>query len=109
MTTEDFLSICAALALAMIIVGLGVSVYRLVKGPTLADRVVALDLATLLVVGFIGVVAVLSGVYAFLDVAIGLALVGFLATVAFARYVFRASKVASNAGASGSTAGGSDA
>jgi len=60
-----------------------------VVGPTLADRVVALDMLALLGIAVIGVVAVKTEEYAYLDVAIALALVGFLATVAFARYIYR--------------------
>jgi len=63
--------------------------YRLVRGPTLPDRVVALDLITALAVGFISVYAVKTGQRAFLDVAIVLALIAFISTVALARYLER--------------------
>ena len=59
---------------------------RLVKGPSLPDRVVALDLITVLAVAFCALFAISSGEEAFLDVAIALALVAFLATVALARF-----------------------
>ncbi|NBB69948.1 MAG: multiple resistance and pH regulation protein F [Alphaproteobacteria bacterium] len=60
---------------------------RLIIGPTLPDRVVALDLLTMLVVAFLTLFALASGVGAYLDAALALALVGFLATIAFARFV----------------------
>ena len=62
---------------------------RLVKGPTLPDRIVAMDLVGVLVVGIIVVLAGASGVPATLDAAIVIALVGFLGTVAYATYVER--------------------
>ena len=62
---------------------------RLILGPTLPDRVVALDLLTMLVVAFLALFTVATGVGAYLDVALALALVGFLATIAFARFVDR--------------------
>ena len=62
---------------------------RLVKGPTLPDRIVAMDLIGVLVVGIIVVLAGSSGVRATLDAAIVIALVGFLSTVAYATYVER--------------------
>jgi multicomponent Na+:H+ antiporter subunit F len=62
---------------------------RLVKGPTLPDRIVAMDLFGVLVVGFIVVLAGWSGVRATLDAAIVIALIGFLGTVAYATYVER--------------------
>ena len=55
----------------------------------MASRRVALDMLALLGIGFIGIVAVATEEYAYLDVAIALALVGFLATAAFARYIYR--------------------
>ena len=63
---------------------------RLVRGPSLPDRVVALELMASLTVGFIGVYALTSDQTAFLDVAMVLALTAFLAAVGFARYLERA-------------------
>lgn len=60
---------------------------RLILGPTLPDRVVALDLLTMLVVALLALFTLATGVGAYLDVALALALVGFLATIAFARFV----------------------
>ena len=62
---------------------------RLVKGPTLPDRIVAMDLFNVLVVGIIVVLAASTRVQATLDAAIVIALIGFLATVAYATYVER--------------------
>ena len=70
-------------------VALLVAVIRLVKGPTLPDRVVAMDLIGVLVVGLIVVLAASSGVRATLDAAIVIALIGFVGTVAYATYVER--------------------
>jgi len=70
-------------------VALLVAFMRLVKGPTLPDRIVAMDLLGVLVVGVIVVLAGSSGVRATLDAAIVIALVGFLSTVAYATYVER--------------------
>jgi multicomponent Na+:H+ antiporter subunit F len=65
------------------------SLYRLVRGPTSADRVVALDLMAALTVGAIALQTMATGSHAFLRVATVLALVGFLGTVAFATYLAR--------------------
>ena len=77
----------------MTLVTLGVALLfafiRIVKGPTLPDRIVAMDLFGVLVVGVIVVLAGRSGVRATLDAAIVIALVGFLGTVAYATYVER--------------------
>jgi multicomponent Na+:H+ antiporter subunit F len=73
----------------LVMLGVAFAFVRLLKGPSLPDRIVALDMMTVLIVSFCGLYAILSGDTAFIDVAIVLALVGFLATVALARFVER--------------------
>jgi multicomponent Na+:H+ antiporter subunit F len=60
---------------------------RLVRGPSLSDRVVALDMVAYLAVGVIALWTLASGEAAYLDAALVLALIAFLATVAFARFI----------------------
>ncbi len=101
---ETFLSWSVNIAIGAMLVAFLLTVLRLVRGPTFADRVVALDMLALLGIGFIGVIAVKTEDWAYLDVAIALALVGFLATVAFARYIYRgAQQRAQNGDASSSS------
>jgi multicomponent Na+:H+ antiporter subunit F len=77
------------ITLATLGVALLVAFIRLVKGPTLTDRIVAMDLFGVLVVGVIVVLAGSSRVGATLDAALVIALVGFLGTIAYATYVER--------------------
>lgn len=63
------------------------SLIRLIRGPSLPDRVVALDLLATLTIGIAAVYAIAAGRTAYLDVAVILALVAFLGTVAFAYYL----------------------
>ncbi len=60
---------------------------RLALGPSLPDRVVALDLIAVIGVAVCGVAAVAFERAVFLDVAMLLALISFVGTVAFARYL----------------------
>ena len=62
---------------------------RLLRGPALPDRVVALDLMATIGIGFIAAYAVVTNQRVFLDVATVVALLAFLATVAFAFYIRR--------------------
>jgi multicomponent Na+:H+ antiporter subunit F len=75
----------------IILVLLSVAIFlafsRLARGPSLADRVVALDLITSLVVGVIAIYAVATDEPVYLDIALVLALITFLGTVAFARFI----------------------
>ena len=77
------------LAFGLLLLGMGLAFLRVVRGPSLADRVVALEYVTVLTVAFAAVHAIGTGHPAFLDVALALALALFLATVAFARYLER--------------------
>jgi multicomponent Na+:H+ antiporter subunit F len=78
------------ITMACVIAAILAAAYRLFVGPTLADRVVALDMVTMLLVVFLVLFKLVSGVGAYIYVAIGLALISFLATVAFAHYIERA-------------------
>lgn len=89
MNTAEILDIAAYVTFVMVMLSLAIAFVRLALGPTLADRVVALDMMTVTIIAVCGVAAVTTGVYALLDVALVLALVGFLATVALARYAER--------------------
>ena len=86
----------SALTFGLILIGMVCCFVRMVRGPSLADRVVALDMLTMLMVAFAGVYVVATNQVAFLDVAIALALIGFLGTVAFARYADRRRRMSPN-------------
>jgi len=87
MSAAEIVSITTMIALVMLTIAMAISVIRVVIGPTLADRVLALDMLTVVAMGFVGAIAIRTGLTLYLDIAIGLALLGFLATVAFARYM----------------------
>lgn len=76
-----------ALASVMLTLSVALSFVRLLRGPSLPDRVVAFDLMTTVAVGIMAVYTISTGETVYLDVAIVLALISFLGTVAFARYL----------------------
>jgi len=77
--------------LALTLLGLGaiVAFVRLLRGPTLPDRVIAIDLIGVLIVCVLVVLAADGGQRAFLDVAMVVALISFVGTIAYARYIER--------------------
>ena len=79
----------AGIAIAMVGLALILTFVRLVRGPTLPDRVVALDLIGVLAVGMIAAYGIATDQPILLDPATVVALVAFLGTVAFARYLER--------------------
>ncbi len=91
MNSESAFEIATALCMLLLVAAMLLSGVRIVRGPHVADRVVALDMLSLLGVAAAALAAVVSGSMAFVDVALGVALVGFLATVAFAAFIERGS------------------
>ena len=87
MTPQTLVQLAALVALFILCLAFLLTVRRVVIGPTLPDRVVALDMLVGIAVGFIAVIAVRTGFDLYVDIAIALCLVGFLATVAFARFI----------------------
>jgi multicomponent Na+:H+ antiporter subunit F len=83
------LDIAVAITLTMLALAAVLTFIRLVRGPTLPDRVIAIDLIGVLTICLLVVVAASTAQQAFLDVAMVLALISFVGTVAYARYVER--------------------
>lgn len=86
MSVEDYLMfiVMPIICLALIFITL-----RFIKGPQIVDRVVALDLLITIGVGFIALFSIIANNAVFLDVAMILALIAFLSTVAFSFYIFK--------------------
>ncbi|HEX2227119.1 MAG TPA: monovalent cation/H+ antiporter complex subunit F [Candidatus Binatia bacterium] len=87
MTLAVSVSTASYIALCMMSLAIVLAAVRLIRGPSLPDRVVALDLISILVAGTTAIYAIASGQAVFLDVATILALISFLGTAAFARYI----------------------
>ncbi|MBB5571886.1 MULTISPECIES: cation:proton antiporter [Rhizobium] len=87
MIAASIVSAAATVSLAILSLALLLTVFRVVVGPTLPDRVLALDMLTAIAIGFIAVIAIKTGFTLYIDIAIALGLVGFLATIAFARFI----------------------
>ncbi|MCA1403410.1 cation:proton antiporter [Ensifer sp. IC3342] len=84
---QTVLSAAIGFALVFLSAALLVTVLRIILGPTLPDRVLGLDMLVAIAIGFIAVIAIKTGFNLYIDIAIALGLVGFLATVAFARFI----------------------
>jgi len=77
----------AFFSMLLIVLSLIITFIRLVLGPSLPDRVVALDLITMLTVGFIISYIILTRESVYLIAVMVVALIAFLGTVAIARYL----------------------
>lgn len=77
------------IASSLIILSLLMTLFRLFKGPTVADRIVALDAMTIISISLIVLIAHFAQRIIYLDVAIVYGLVSFIGVVALARYLER--------------------
>lgn len=86
MTVEEYFIyvIMPILSLSLVLIFI-----RFLIGPTVADRVVALDLLITVGIGVIGVFSLIADDPVFLDVAMILALIAFLSTVVFSNYLIK--------------------
>lgn len=81
-------AVCTSVML-MLTVAFGAAFVRVVIGPTLPDRVIALDMAATIVVALILTHCVQSESYYYIPAAISIALLSFVGTVALALYIHR--------------------
>jgi multicomponent Na+:H+ antiporter subunit F len=79
----------ATVLIAVLAVPLSLAAYRMIKGPGYADRLVALDMLTAVVVSLSVLTAIATGRAAFIDIGLGVALINFASTCAFATFLER--------------------
>ncbi len=91
LATSQWVHLTAQISLVVLVIALGLAFIRVVLGPSLPDRVVALDLVATLLVGMIAVSAIETGEGTFLKVAMVVALFSFIGTIGFCWYLQRGS------------------
>lgn len=74
-------------AFSLILLGLILSFIRLVKGPTSADRVVALDTMSIIATSAFALLALMFDRYIYIDIALIYAVLGFIGVIVIARYL----------------------
>ena len=87
----SILEIAASVSAAFVAIGLIGVTWRILRGPSTIDRIIAVDMLGLIGIAAAALAAVFAGHRGFLDVAFGIAIVAFLAAVAFAGLLERAS------------------
>jgi len=86
---STLLNIVLLISFALLLSALGISLLRLIKGPTISDRIVAMDLIASITMGIILVYSVLIKESMYFDIVIILSLVSFISTVAISTYLNR--------------------
>jgi multicomponent K+:H+ antiporter subunit F len=87
--TTSFISLALLFALGAVGVAMLLCGWRLLRGPTLTDRVLALDTLYINVVAFVVLLGIRQGTGLYFEAALLIALLGFVSTVALGRYLQR--------------------
>ena len=74
-------------ALAIHVVLIGVALWRIWRGENIVDRLISADLVTVLTLAVLVVIALITRNSIYIDVALGLAALGFIGTIALAKYM----------------------
>lgn len=85
----DFLNIAVVITFVALVAGQILSMIRLVIGPTVGDRILALDTMVINALGLVVLLGIFQGVQIYFEVALLIAMLGFVSTVALARFVLR--------------------
>jgi len=83
----------ANVAFVILVISLLLCFYRLIKGPTLPDRVVAVDTITTVIIAMVAVYCIKEGTSIFYDAILVLSILGFVGTVSMARFLARGGKI----------------
>ena len=87
--TRPYGALAATILMAVLAIPLALAAYRMIRGPGYADRFVALDMLTAVSVALSALTALATGRGAFLDIGLGIALINFISTCAFAALLER--------------------
>ena len=83
------LTISVQIAMAMVGIAALLNLWRLLRGPTLLDRVIALDTMYINTIALLVALGIYLGSDVYFEAALVLAMLGFITTVAFCKYVLR--------------------
>lgn len=84
---STFLNIMLILSFIALLMALVITLYRLMRGPSSSDRIIALDLVASVVMGFILLYSVLVSKEIYVDIAIVISLISFIGTIAISIYL----------------------
>ncbi|MBM1310637.1 K+/H+ antiporter subunit F [Sulfitobacter mediterraneus] len=88
-TAMQFMNAALIAAFALVALSQVLSMVRLVIGPSTGDRILALDTMVVNAIGLIILLGISQGSRIYFEVALIIAMLGFVSTVAYARFVLR--------------------
>ena len=85
----EIMELAIVISFVVLAVGQILSMVRLVMGPTPGDRILALDTMVINALGLVVMVGIFQGVQVYFEVTLLIAMLGFVSTVALARFILR--------------------
>lgn len=76
-------------ALGIFGVAIAITLIRIIIGPSLPDRVISLDMIGVQIVSALAIISIILNTQAFLEVILILAILAFISTIAFSKYIER--------------------
>ncbi|MEN0002166.1 MAG: K+/H+ antiporter subunit F [Pseudomonadota bacterium] len=89
MSADAVLNVAVLVTFAALALGQIMSMVRLVLGPSYGDRILALDTMVINAIGLVVVLGIHQGVQIYFEVTLLIAMLGFVSTVALARFLLR--------------------
>ena len=86
---ETLMQTSLAIAFVAVALSQALSMLRLVMGPSVGDRILALDTMVVNAIGLIVLLGIAQGTAIYFEVALIIAMLGFVSTVAYARFLLR--------------------
>lgn len=80
-------SLILDISITFMVIAIIPCIYRVIKGPTIPDRVIAVDAMTTVIVVMLGIYSYLQESVFFMDVALVLAIISFVGTVTISRFL----------------------
>lgn len=89
MSPQDLMDLALKGAFVAVMIGQIMSMIRLVMGPSTGDRILALDTMVVNAIGLIVLLGIAQGSRVYFEVSLIIAMLGFVSTVAYAKFVLR--------------------
>lgn len=89
MSAAEFMDLGLYLAFAAVALSQVLAMLRLIVGPSTGDRILALDTMVVNAIGLIVLLGIAQGTELYFEVSLIIAMLGFVSTVAYARFVLR--------------------
>jgi len=84
------------LAMFLLTISIVIALYRVIKGPSIHDRILALDSIGYIVIGIVAILSIMLDSHAYLETILLIGILAFLSTIALSKYMERGAVIERN-------------